>query len=215
MKVGQIIRDAQLDLFEQRDADFLARCRAVAAEVCRQHGSVSINDVRERPLFGASSSVMSSPVERWPPLPNRPPGPGSYSGPTDGVRGLSRAGTGGQPGLYGAPLLPTRSSANRQVKSKDGTRTIPDAAPSLHCVLRAPFYRASALRATSAAMSSCQLSHTASCAGRGWRSSSGCSLRRASMTRSACQRRSANGTRRLVGSSKRAAVMATLSALST
>jgi hypothetical protein len=48
MKVGQIIRDAQLDLFEQRDADFLARCRAVAAEVCRQHGSVSINDVRER-----------------------------------------------------------------------------------------------------------------------------------------------------------------------
>jgi hypothetical protein len=48
MKVGQIIRDAQLDLFEQRDADFLVRCRVVAAEVCRQRGSVSINDVRER-----------------------------------------------------------------------------------------------------------------------------------------------------------------------
>lgn len=48
MKLGRIIRDAQLDLFEQRDADFLARCRAVAVEVCRQRGSASINDVRER-----------------------------------------------------------------------------------------------------------------------------------------------------------------------
>lgn len=46
--IGQVIRDAQLNLFEQRDATFLARCRAIAAEVCRQHGSVSINDVRER-----------------------------------------------------------------------------------------------------------------------------------------------------------------------
>ena len=46
--VGQVIRDAQLNLFEQRDATFLARCRTIAAEVCRQQGSVSINDVRER-----------------------------------------------------------------------------------------------------------------------------------------------------------------------
>ena len=46
--IGQVIRDAQLNLFEQRDATFLARCRAIAADVCRQQGSVSINDVRER-----------------------------------------------------------------------------------------------------------------------------------------------------------------------
>ena len=46
--IGQVIRDAQLNLFEQRDATFLARCRTIAADVCRQQGSVSINDVRER-----------------------------------------------------------------------------------------------------------------------------------------------------------------------
>lgn len=44
---GRQLRDAQLDLFEVRDADFLAHCRAVAAEICRSRGTVSINDVRE------------------------------------------------------------------------------------------------------------------------------------------------------------------------
>jgi hypothetical protein len=43
---GQILRGAQLALFEQRDADFLAQCREIAAQICRQQGSVSINDVR-------------------------------------------------------------------------------------------------------------------------------------------------------------------------
>ena len=45
---GQAIRDAQLDFFEVRDADFLDRCRTVAAAVARSHGAVSINDVRAR-----------------------------------------------------------------------------------------------------------------------------------------------------------------------
>lgn len=46
MITGQILRDAQLALFEQRDADFLADCRRVATDIARSHGSVSINDVR-------------------------------------------------------------------------------------------------------------------------------------------------------------------------
>ena len=45
---GQHIRDTQLSLFEARDAVFLARCRAIAADICRQQGSVSINEVRQR-----------------------------------------------------------------------------------------------------------------------------------------------------------------------
>jgi hypothetical protein len=48
MKVGQIIRDAQLDLFEQRDADFLARCRTLAVEIAKTQGTVSINDIRAK-----------------------------------------------------------------------------------------------------------------------------------------------------------------------
>lgn len=46
MTIGQTIREAQLDLFQRRDAQFLARCRAVAAEICREQGTVSINDIR-------------------------------------------------------------------------------------------------------------------------------------------------------------------------
>lgn len=46
MITGQILRDAQLALFEQRDADFLAHCRRIATDIARSQGSVSINDVR-------------------------------------------------------------------------------------------------------------------------------------------------------------------------
>lgn len=47
MTVGQTIRDAQLNLFEQRDATFLARARALAVQICQAQGSVSINDIRQ------------------------------------------------------------------------------------------------------------------------------------------------------------------------
>lgn len=43
---GRALRDAQLDLFQVRDAEFLSRCRALAVEVARQQGTVSINDIR-------------------------------------------------------------------------------------------------------------------------------------------------------------------------
>lgn len=46
MITGQILRDAQLALFEQRDADFLDHCRQVAIDIAKSQGSVSINDVR-------------------------------------------------------------------------------------------------------------------------------------------------------------------------
>lgn len=45
---GKLIRDTQLSLFEARDAVFLARCRVIAADICRQQGSVSINEVRQQ-----------------------------------------------------------------------------------------------------------------------------------------------------------------------
>lgn len=45
---GQAIRDQQLDFFNVRDAEFLDRCRTVAAAVARSQGAVSINDVRAR-----------------------------------------------------------------------------------------------------------------------------------------------------------------------
>jgi hypothetical protein len=47
MTVGQTIRDSQLNLFEKRDADFLARARALAVQICHAQGSVSINDIRQ------------------------------------------------------------------------------------------------------------------------------------------------------------------------
>lgn len=43
---GRALRDAQLDLFQARDAVFLERCRALAVEICRQQGTVCINDIR-------------------------------------------------------------------------------------------------------------------------------------------------------------------------
>jgi hypothetical protein len=45
---GRALRDAQLDLFEVRDALFLEHCRLLAAAVARQQGTVSINDIRAR-----------------------------------------------------------------------------------------------------------------------------------------------------------------------
>jgi len=45
-QIGRVLRDAQLDLFEHRDTAFLSRCRALAVEICRQQGTVSINDIR-------------------------------------------------------------------------------------------------------------------------------------------------------------------------
>ena len=46
LAAGREIRDRQLDLFEQRDHHFLARCRALAVLVCKERGEVSINDIR-------------------------------------------------------------------------------------------------------------------------------------------------------------------------
>ena len=43
---GRDMRDRQLDIFEQRDHQFLERCRALAVLVCTQRGEVSINDIR-------------------------------------------------------------------------------------------------------------------------------------------------------------------------
>lgn len=45
---GRALRDAQMDMFEVRDALFLDHCRIIAAEVAAKHGSVSINDIRAR-----------------------------------------------------------------------------------------------------------------------------------------------------------------------
>jgi hypothetical protein len=46
MMTGQMLRDAQLALFEQRDADFLEHCRTIAADIAKERGEVSINEVR-------------------------------------------------------------------------------------------------------------------------------------------------------------------------
>lgn len=43
---GRDMRERQLDIFEQRDHQFLERCRALAVLVCKQQGQVSINDIR-------------------------------------------------------------------------------------------------------------------------------------------------------------------------
>jgi hypothetical protein len=62
MTVGQTIRDAQLNLFEQRDATFLARARALAVQICQAQGSVSINDIRQNLALPAEMhpSVMGA-----------------------------------------------------------------------------------------------------------------------------------------------------------
>ncbi len=44
---GRDMRDRQLDIFEQRDHQFLERCRALAVMLCKQNGQVSINDIRQ------------------------------------------------------------------------------------------------------------------------------------------------------------------------
>ncbi len=45
--IGQVIRDAQLGLFETRDSDFLSQCRAEAERIAKENGQVSINDIRQ------------------------------------------------------------------------------------------------------------------------------------------------------------------------
>lgn len=44
--IGRALRDSQLDLFQRRDAAFLARCRILAVEIARRQGTVCINDIR-------------------------------------------------------------------------------------------------------------------------------------------------------------------------
>lgn len=44
---GRAIKQAQLDIFDQRDHEFLERCRSLARLICRERGQVSINDIRE------------------------------------------------------------------------------------------------------------------------------------------------------------------------
>jgi hypothetical protein len=44
---GRAFKERQLDIFEQRDHEFLERCRSLAALICREKGQVSINDVRQ------------------------------------------------------------------------------------------------------------------------------------------------------------------------
>ena len=46
LAAGRDMRNRQLDIFEQRDHQFLERCRALAVLICRQQGRVSINDIR-------------------------------------------------------------------------------------------------------------------------------------------------------------------------
>jgi len=53
LNAGRAIRDAQLNLFQQRDTEFLGRCRTLAVEVCRAKGTVSINDIRAQVLLPA------------------------------------------------------------------------------------------------------------------------------------------------------------------
>lgn len=47
MTAGRTLRNAQLDIFEQRDTHFLQRARALAVQICQTQGSVSINDIRQ------------------------------------------------------------------------------------------------------------------------------------------------------------------------
>lgn len=47
-EIGRALRDAQLDLFQVRDAVFLDHCRALAVLVAKEQGKVSINDIRAR-----------------------------------------------------------------------------------------------------------------------------------------------------------------------
>lgn len=60
--VGRALRDSQLALFQLRDAEFLETCRALAIEVIKRKGTVSINDIRERLTIpaGTNPSVMGA-----------------------------------------------------------------------------------------------------------------------------------------------------------
>lgn len=62
VEIGRKLRDSQLDFFEVRDEEFLAHCRSVAVAHAQQHGSVSINDVRERVAIpiGMHPSVLGA-----------------------------------------------------------------------------------------------------------------------------------------------------------
>ena len=46
LSAGRAIKQRQLDIFEQRDHEFLERCRQLAELICRDRGQVSINDIR-------------------------------------------------------------------------------------------------------------------------------------------------------------------------
>lgn len=61
-EIGRRLRDNQLALFEIRQAEFLERCRALAVEVCKRRGTVSINDIRARIAVppGVHPSVLGS-----------------------------------------------------------------------------------------------------------------------------------------------------------
>jgi len=61
-ELGRRLRDNQLALFEIRQAEFLERCRALAIEVAKRQGTVSINDIRARISVpaGVHPSVLGS-----------------------------------------------------------------------------------------------------------------------------------------------------------
>lgn len=61
-EVGRRLRDSQLALFEIRQAEFLESCRALAIEICKRKGEVSINDIRARISVppGVHPSVLGS-----------------------------------------------------------------------------------------------------------------------------------------------------------
>ena len=46
LAIGRALRDAQLNLFEHRDTEFLSHCRALAVDIARAQGTVCINDIR-------------------------------------------------------------------------------------------------------------------------------------------------------------------------
>ena len=45
--LGQQTRNQQLDIFEQREPEFLNHCRSLAIQIARREGEVSINDIRK------------------------------------------------------------------------------------------------------------------------------------------------------------------------
>lgn len=61
-ELGRRLRDSQLALFEIRQTEFLESCRALAIEVCKRNGRVSINDIRARISVppGVHPSVLGS-----------------------------------------------------------------------------------------------------------------------------------------------------------